>query len=440
MISNALLDKKVQPTRVIMNPPFSSSALKNDGKSTAKGKSKYGYNHLKSALQRLTPGGRLVAVMGGGTELHHDQGASLTAPTTVKMWQDLAKEYHLRANVRIAGKEYAKNGTTFGTRVIVIDKTGPTPGANWLEQIANIEHGDYDTVEQAWAAIGRLASGPEKPADVAPTPGRREGAEPADAPADGQQGSGASLAGDSGSVQPGAPGGTRSAGEDGAEGTGKGRGAGAGEPVASGRGSTGSESPQVHPGVDAQRDGGEQPAQPEPAGRPTPASAPSGASAPQRADDLKPKTREEILEAAKAALKPLADAARKRLQDKMRGVKMTSGIDPQDLIDLATIGAEYVLDGAITFKKWSARAMAEMGDVLAGFTDHLRQIHEMAQELAEERMSAATARRPTAAWLGPTAPVRKSPRAGSDGRGGAIATPESCFNPRPPRGERPPLL
>ncbi len=245
-IIHALLDQKVQPTRVIMNPPFSSSALKNSGNATVKGKSKYGHNHLISALQRLAPGGRLVAILGGGTELHKDQGASLTAPTTTKLFQDLAKQYHLRANVRIAGKEYAKNGTTFGTRVLVIDKTGATPGANWLEQLATIERGDYGTVEDAFRALVRTGI-----ADVGP---RAAGEAPAgavsagDSQAAGQQKPGDGLEGDRDVVNPGSRRGTRSGGE--ASGT---------QAAPAGRTAARPERPPNPAGVDAQHDGGEQP-------------------------------------------------------------------------------------------------------------------------------------------------------------------------------------
>ncbi|MBC7105101.1 MAG: hypothetical protein H5T97_04115, partial [Firmicutes bacterium] len=37
------------------------------------------------------------------------------------------KEYNVRANIRIDGKNYAKYGTSFDVRLLVIDKTGATP-------------------------------------------------------------------------------------------------------------------------------------------------------------------------------------------------------------------------------------------------------------------------------------------------------------------------
>lgn len=383
-VINALLDPKVKPTRIIMNPPFSSSALKNGGKGAVRGKSIFGYNHLKSALQRLAPGGRLVAIMGGGTDKQPDQGASLTAPSITKMWQGIAGEYTIRANVRIAGKEYAKNGTTFGTRVIVIDKTGPTPGANWLEQLANIERSDYDTVEQVWSRLSVLANAPRGAgAEAAPVSANTGNGE-----APGQHKPGSGVASNPGGVHKSPERAPSRSGEAGKRTESETR-----------RGDDSAEHqlPAVHGGTDVERDRGGEPG-PEHAGPATPATPERGGSATERAGtptDVKPKTREEILEAAKLWLKPQADAARARLLAKMSGTRATSGIDPQDLLDLATVGADYVLDGALTFKKWLARAADELGEIITRYAEReQREIYGKALEKAEEGMEAGTSAPP----------------------------------------------
>jgi 2'-5' RNA ligase len=157
-IINALLDRSIQPSVVIMNPPFSA---KGTATVDTQNRNKYGWNHLESALQRLAAGGRLVAIMGGGMD-GRNEGVRLTATQAAPIWERLAKTYHLRANVGIDGKEYAKYGTTFNVRLIVIDKTGPTPGANWQEQLAGIPSGDFSRVEEVGRSLGVLerAQGP----------------------------------------------------------------------------------------------------------------------------------------------------------------------------------------------------------------------------------------------------------------------------------------
>ena len=53
-IINALMDPAIQPTVILMNPPFSAGGAK---KGPAKNSNQYGFNHVNSALQRLAPGG-----------------------------------------------------------------------------------------------------------------------------------------------------------------------------------------------------------------------------------------------------------------------------------------------------------------------------------------------------------------------------------------------
>jgi 2'-5' RNA ligase len=127
-IINSLLKSSVQPTVIIMNPPFSAGALKGAEGQAVKNRNVYGFNHVDSALQRLAPGGRLVTILGGGRADDANGGAALTAPGGAGRWFDkIAEKYNVRANIRIAGKEYAKYGTSFATRIIVIDKDGSTP-------------------------------------------------------------------------------------------------------------------------------------------------------------------------------------------------------------------------------------------------------------------------------------------------------------------------
>lgn len=168
-IINSLLDSSVQPTAVIMNPPFSSSTLKSH--ELTKNNNQFGFNHVDSALQRLAPGGRLVAILGGGRPLDGgDGGASLTKGSSARWFERIGEKYNIRANVRIDGKEYQKYGTTFATRLIVIDKNGPTPSrvaAGKVKTWDSVARGNVKTLEEAYNVLKDVAESrpePEVPA------------------------------------------------------------------------------------------------------------------------------------------------------------------------------------------------------------------------------------------------------------------------------------
>ena len=113
----------VQPTVVVMNPPFSSTQ--------GRGKNQLiGVNMVESALKSLKPGGRLVAIVGGGRDLTPEMiagekpggGPNFEHNTYRKWWSDLTRNYLIRANVHVSGEVYKGMGTTFNTRLLVIDK------------------------------------------------------------------------------------------------------------------------------------------------------------------------------------------------------------------------------------------------------------------------------------------------------------------------------
>jgi hypothetical protein len=134
------------PTLVLMNPPFSAA-----GERGVSNSNDIGYRHVLQALQRLQPGGRLVAILGGGRE-GWTEGSTLTAPSAQPFWAKVRSLGTIRANIGINGKEYAKYGTTFGTRLVVIDKV-PDTGVS-----AAPVTGDFDTLEDAWNALARIAA------------------------------------------------------------------------------------------------------------------------------------------------------------------------------------------------------------------------------------------------------------------------------------------
>ena len=96
------------PSVVLMNPPFSVMANVSGRVADA------AYRHVASALARLAPGGRLVTITGANF--------SPEAPA----WRDAFTRLQERGRVvfsaAIDGAVYARHGTTFDTRLTVIDK------------------------------------------------------------------------------------------------------------------------------------------------------------------------------------------------------------------------------------------------------------------------------------------------------------------------------
>lgn len=137
-----LLPTEIQPNAVLMNPPFSST-----GGRVARNSAVYGANHLGSALRRLKDGGRLVAILGEAMSFHH---------ANFQWWQRIACLCNIRANFTLTGNEYAKYGTAPNLQILVIDKTGPTPGEDWQEQLKNINWGTAETLEDAWEELKTL--------------------------------------------------------------------------------------------------------------------------------------------------------------------------------------------------------------------------------------------------------------------------------------------
>lgn len=109
-----ILPPDTVPTVIVMNPPFSSTAGRVQGQRS----NANGARHVEQALRRLGEGGRLVAIVG--------QGMANDRPAMQDWWREIKKKYNVRANIGIAGREYAKFGTTFDNQILVIDKTGPT--------------------------------------------------------------------------------------------------------------------------------------------------------------------------------------------------------------------------------------------------------------------------------------------------------------------------
>lgn len=114
------LDNLLPPDKfydvVVMNPPFSATGGRVRGHKTA-----FGARHVEQALHRLKPGGRLVAIVGRGMAADRAKFRG--------WWEAISQCYHVRANIGIDGRAYAKFGTTFDNQVIVIDRDEPDGSA-----------------------------------------------------------------------------------------------------------------------------------------------------------------------------------------------------------------------------------------------------------------------------------------------------------------------
>ncbi|NBE09471.1 strawberry notch family protein [Paragemmobacter ruber] len=102
------LDAGLHPSVILMNPPFSAVANV-DGRTT-----EATARHLRSALARLAPGGRLVAITGASF--------APDAPAWAETFARLTESAHLVFTGAVSGAAFAKHGTSFETRISVFDK------------------------------------------------------------------------------------------------------------------------------------------------------------------------------------------------------------------------------------------------------------------------------------------------------------------------------
>ena len=106
-----LLAPSTVPSVVLMNPPFSQSFDRADDRHMAS-------RHLLSAMKRLAPGGRLVAIM----------PPRFSPEREPDHWQALAAQCAIRVSILIDGSVYRKQGTGVETRLIVADKVATGTG------------------------------------------------------------------------------------------------------------------------------------------------------------------------------------------------------------------------------------------------------------------------------------------------------------------------
>ena len=103
------LDLTVRPSVIVMNPPFSVMAHVAGRAPDA------AWRHIRSALARLEPGGRLVAITG--------RGFSPEEPAWRAAFVRLQEQARVVFTATIDGAVFARHGTTVETRLTVFDKT-----------------------------------------------------------------------------------------------------------------------------------------------------------------------------------------------------------------------------------------------------------------------------------------------------------------------------
>ncbi len=102
------LAPEIGPSVVLMNPPFTAVAHVDRAMKDA------ALRHIASALARLQPGGRLVAITGAGCSPH--------VPAWAEAFAKLQERGRIVFSAAIDGQVYAKHGTTAATRLTVIDR------------------------------------------------------------------------------------------------------------------------------------------------------------------------------------------------------------------------------------------------------------------------------------------------------------------------------
>jgi len=102
-----------------MNPPFSHAGHRLGDKKT------YGMDlkHVAQAMELLKPGGRLVAIVGAPMR----RGDRIDDTKTFQNWfGKTTAKYDDRAHLLVKREQYRDYGTTFPSRLLVIEKHSPS--------------------------------------------------------------------------------------------------------------------------------------------------------------------------------------------------------------------------------------------------------------------------------------------------------------------------
>ncbi|MEP9390007.1 strawberry notch-like NTP hydrolase domain-containing protein [Mesorhizobium sp. KR9-304] len=112
------LDAAIEPSVVLMNPPFTVGAYVDGHVADA------AWRHVSSAFARLRPGGRLVAITGAGLSPEN--------PKWRPAFERLQQQGRIMFTAAIDGRVYARHGTTAETRLTIIDKIPATDPSGFI--------------------------------------------------------------------------------------------------------------------------------------------------------------------------------------------------------------------------------------------------------------------------------------------------------------------
>ena len=137
------LPDEIEPDCVLMNPPFSSN-----GGRTASHSSKFGFRHVRSALERLKKGGKFGIILGNS--------AGLDTRTGENFWQKMSDRIQIKAIIKIAGREYSKNGTRVDVNLITGTKYQTAQENGWKRAKNEITSISVSSVEEGFALAQKL--------------------------------------------------------------------------------------------------------------------------------------------------------------------------------------------------------------------------------------------------------------------------------------------
>lgn len=118
-----LLGAEVQPSLVLMNPPFASSAARSEDPTIA-------LRHAISAAKRLAPGGRLVAIL----------PPNASGAGQADLWRRFTGFVQPVARLVLPRSAFAKIGTSIETHLLVAEKRLPgsdQPGASVIQRMVS---------------------------------------------------------------------------------------------------------------------------------------------------------------------------------------------------------------------------------------------------------------------------------------------------------------
>lgn len=145
-----LLDHRVQPDVVLMNPPFSSSESRS-------GDSRIAARHLVAAAKRLAAGGRLVAIM----------PKAFSAAGQSTWWERLGGIVTPRLSLHMPGRVYRKMGTSVDTQLLICDKV-PADDKTFQSLEVSTLNAAFEHVSNLLPPRGQVSKGKTNALDAVP--------------------------------------------------------------------------------------------------------------------------------------------------------------------------------------------------------------------------------------------------------------------------------